>query len=129
MLLDTHTLPWLMEGNPKLSATAAALIVDPGNRLYLSMAFIWELAIKLGLKKIGLSVRLELFLSTAISGYSLNVLDVTLQDCIRYEPLPFPLDKHRDPFDRMIVVPAQQHSLSIAGNDSAFDAYGITRLW
>ena len=129
LLLDTHTLLWLMDGNPKLSETAAALIADPANLLHLSMASIWELAIKLGLKKIGLSVSLDVFLSTAISGFGLHVLEATLQDCIRYALLPFPLDKHRDPFDRMIIVQAQQRSLVIVGNDVAFDAYNLTRLW
>ena len=129
LLLDTHTLLWLMEGNPKLSRTAASLIADPANRVHLSMASIWELAIKLGLKKIGLSVQLDVFLATAIHGYALNVIDISLEDCIHYEPLPFPLSDHRDPFDRMIIVHAQQHSLSIVGNDVAFDPYGITRLW
>jgi PIN domain nuclease of toxin-antitoxin system len=129
LLLDTHTLLWLMDGNPKLSGRAAALIADPANRMYLSMASIWELAIKLGLRKIGLSVPLDQFLTTAISGYGLNVLDVTRQNCVRYEQLSFPLDKHRDPFDRMIIVQAQQYLLSIVGNDCAFDAYGVQRLW
>jgi len=57
VLLDSHTLLWLMEANPSLSATAAALIADPANRLHLSMASVWEIGIKVGLKKMGLSVR------------------------------------------------------------------------
>ena len=43
LLLDTHTLLWLMEGSPNLSDTAATLVVDPSNRLYLSMASVWEM--------------------------------------------------------------------------------------
>lgn len=38
LLLDSHTLLWLMKGNANLSDTAAALIADPANRLHLSMA-------------------------------------------------------------------------------------------
>jgi PIN domain nuclease of toxin-antitoxin system len=129
LLLDSHTLLWLMDGNPSLSAPAAALIADPANHLHLSMASVWEIGIKVGLKKMGLSVPFSTFLTTAVSGYGLVVLPITTDDCVHYEALPFPDPKHRDPFDRMIVTHAQQHGLSLVGVDAAFDAYGVTRLW
>lgn len=129
LLLDTHTLLWLMEASPNLSATAASLIADPSNRLYLSMASIWEMAIKIGLKKLTLSVPFSTFLATATSGYGLIGLPITAADCIAYESLPFPDLQHRDPFDRMIIVHARCENLSVVGVDAAFDSYGITRLW
>lgn len=129
LLLDTHALLWLMEGDSRLSGTAAALIADPANQPSFSMASIWELSIKVGLKKVGLSVPLDKFLATAIGGYGLTVLDIAAEDCVRYASLPFPHDTHRDPFDRMLIVQAQRHALSIVGADTAFDAYGVTRLW
>lgn len=129
LLLDSHTLLWLMEANPSLSGTAAALIADPANRLHLSMASIWEIGIKVGLKKMGLSVPFATFLATAVNGYGLIVVPITTDDCINYEALPFPDPKHRDPFDRMIVTHALRNKLSVVGNDVAFDTYGIIRLW
>jgi PIN domain nuclease of toxin-antitoxin system len=45
------------------------------------------------------------------------------------ERLPFPDRQHRDPFDRMIIVHARRGGLSVVGMDSAFDSYGIIRLW
>ncbi|HSQ57638.1 MAG TPA: type II toxin-antitoxin system VapC family toxin, partial [Gemmata sp.] len=109
--------------------TATNLIADPSNRLHISMASIWELAIKVGLKKVGLSVPLETFLTTAITGYGLNVIDITIEDCVSYVSLSFPDPRHRDPFDRMIVIHSQRHSLSVIGVDDKFDIYGVTRLW
>jgi PIN domain nuclease of toxin-antitoxin system len=129
LLLDSHTLLWLMEASPSLSPTAAALIADPANRLHLSMASVWEIGIKSGLKKMGLSVPYATFLSTAVNGYGLSVLPITADDCIDYEALAFPDKQHRDPFDRMIVVHALRNSLSLVGVDVAFDPYGVTRLW
>ena len=67
LLLDTHSLLWLMEGPTNLSATAAALLANPANRLYLSMASVWEIGIKVGLKKMGLSVPFATFLATAVA--------------------------------------------------------------
>lgn len=118
-----------MEGNPSLSPTARALIGDPANRLHLSMASIWEIGIKAGLKKMGLSVPFATFLETAVKGYGLTVIPITTEDCISYEGLPFPNPKHRDPFDRMIVTHALRHNLGVIGNDLALDASGVNRLW
>jgi len=118
-----------MEGNPALSAPSRTLLADPSNKAYLSIASIWEIAIKVGLKKLGLAVPLQEFLDTAISGYRLIVLPVTTDDCVRYESLPFPNPQHRDPFDRMLITQAIRHSLDIVGNDVAFDSYRVKRLW
>ncbi len=129
LILDSHALIWLMEANPNLSSIAASLIADPANRLYLSMASAWEISIKVGLKKMVLSVPFAEFLHTAINGYGLAVLPITTDDCIAYELLPFPIAAHRDPFDRMILNHALRHSFGVIGNDQMFDAYGVTRHW
>jgi PIN domain nuclease of toxin-antitoxin system len=129
LLLDSHTLLWLMETNPALSGTAISLIADPANKIHLSMASIWEIAIKVGLKKLGLFVPFSTFLATAVTGYGLTVVPITEDDCVRYETLPFPNPRHRDPFDRMIVTQALQNNLSVVGNDVAFDVYGVPRIW
>ena len=38
LLLDTHTLLWLQDGDARLSATGKTLITDPANQRYWSMA-------------------------------------------------------------------------------------------
>jgi PIN domain nuclease of toxin-antitoxin system len=49
LLLDTHSLLWHANGDPQMSDTARSLLVDPTNELFLSMASVWEIAIKVGL--------------------------------------------------------------------------------
>jgi PIN domain nuclease of toxin-antitoxin system len=63
LLLDTHTFLWLVEGSPKLSATATAALADPVNELFLSVASVWELAIKTGNKKLALSNPLDVYVA------------------------------------------------------------------
>ena len=46
LLLDAHTLLWLVAGDPKLSTQAKASIADPTNVLLLRVESIWELEIK-----------------------------------------------------------------------------------
>ena len=77
----------------------------------------------------GLAVPFSTFLDTAINGYGLIVLPITLDDCVRYQQLPFPDKLHRDPFDRMTITHALRESMMIVGVDAAFDAYGLARLW
>ncbi|MFM7165090.1 MAG: type II toxin-antitoxin system VapC family toxin, partial [Planctomycetaceae bacterium] len=39
------------------------------------------------------------------------------------------IQHHNDPFDRMIIAQAIAEQVPVVGVDSAFDAYGVTRLW
>ena len=68
-------------------------------------------------------------MTRAITGSGLTVLAMTLNDCAGYERLVFPDRNQRDPFDRMIITHALRNGLSVVGTDSAFDSYGVTRLW
>jgi PIN domain nuclease of toxin-antitoxin system len=56
----------------------------------------------------------------------MQVLDITVAHTAQVATLPF---YHRDPFDRMLIAQAMVDAIPIVGVDSAFDAYGITRLW
>lgn len=52
LLLDTHTLLWLQDGDTRLSSAAQQHICNPANQRYLSIASVWEIAIKSGLKNL-----------------------------------------------------------------------------
>ena len=55
LLLDTHTLLWFLQNDPSLSAKARTAIEDPANQKLVSDATCWEMSIKAGLKKLGLT--------------------------------------------------------------------------
>lgn len=129
LLLDTHALIWFADNDAKLGSVALAVITDPANDLYLSMASVWEAAIKSGIGKLSLSPNYRDYLSQAVSNYGVTVLDITFEDCALYESLPFPDPQHRDPYDRMIVVHALQKSMTIVSADDKLDGYGVPRLW
>ena len=50
-LLDTHVLLWFLKNSEQLSKRAKGVILDSSNKLYVSQASIWEIAIKISLKK------------------------------------------------------------------------------
>jgi PIN domain nuclease of toxin-antitoxin system len=68
LLLDTHTFLWHADGDPRMSPAATALLIDPANELFLSMATEWEIAIKVGLKQLVLSSPYLSFMTRAITG-------------------------------------------------------------
>ena len=55
-LLDTHTLIWFLNGSKELSKTALQLIETEGAANFVSMASLWEMAIKISLGKLELKV-------------------------------------------------------------------------
>jgi PIN domain nuclease of toxin-antitoxin system len=126
LLLDTHTFLWYVFGNTQLSATARALIQDPGNDKFLSMAVPWEVGIKVSTGKLTLSRPLEAYFTEQLVLNSIQMLPITLAHIARVSILPF---HHRDPFDRMLVAQSLTENIPLVSADSALDAYGIVRLW
>jgi PIN domain nuclease of toxin-antitoxin system len=129
LLLDTHTFLWHANNDPQISSKATAHVIDPSNDLFLSMASVWEIAIKAGLGKLSLATPFITFMTRAIGGYGLTALPISQEDCAGYEQLSFPDPQHRDPFDRMIVIHALRNGLTLVGVDRTFDNYGVPRVW
>jgi len=125
-LLDTHTLLWIVTDDKQLSQNAKKIYLDNENDLFLSMASVWELAIKSSLSKVSLGMPLDEFVDTHIRGIDIDILDIRLPHVLRIENLPY---FHRDPFYRLIISQAIEDNLTILGNDSTFDQYNIKRIW
>lgn len=67
VLLDTNTFLWFSNDHQFLSPKAKALIKDPANIIWLSMASVWEMAIKVSLGKLeGMSLPLAYFVDAQI---------------------------------------------------------------
>ncbi|MFB2898428.1 type II toxin-antitoxin system VapC family toxin [Aerosakkonemataceae cyanobacterium BLCC-F50] len=125
VLLDTHTFIWYIEGSLQLSRQARDIIGVSDNNLYFSIASLWEIAIKVGKGRLVLQNSFD-ELVDVLKFLEVEVLPITLADVQGYLTLPL---HHSDPFDRMLITQAINHSLIIVGCDVAFDAYPIQRLW
>ncbi len=129
VLLDTHTVLWFIDGDPKLSGTARAVIEDDANTSYVSMASLWEIAIKVSLGKLALQQPFEPFIPQQLRRNGFVVLGIQVAHTAVVATLPFPRADHRDPFDRLIIAQAMVEDMSIVSRDDNFDAYPITRVW
>ena len=125
-LLDTHTFLW-MAGSPERLGVAARQRIDiPQSRLYLSVASVWEAAIKSSLGKLDLPAPIGVFLEEQLSATRTTVLEIRVEHAVRVEQLPL---HHRDPFDRLLVAQAQFENLPLLTCDKCFDAYDLERIW
>jgi PIN domain nuclease of toxin-antitoxin system len=126
LLLDSHTLIWAVDDPTKLTAPIEALLQDPSHDRLLSVASLWEIAIKVSLGRLPLSVPYRQWMNKAMADLSLVVLPITLDHAERTASLPW---HHRDPFDRLIVAQAQVERVPLVSADAKLDQYGITRIW
>lgn len=126
LLLDAHTLIWAVDNPVKLGRQAAIRLEDSGNELLLSAGTVWEIAIKVGLKKLTLSQPFRQWMTQAVADLGVKVLPITVEAADAQIALP---SHHRDPFDRLLVVQAQTERLVLVSADSIFDRYGVERLW
>jgi PIN domain nuclease of toxin-antitoxin system len=125
-LLDTHTFIWFIEGKPLLSARAREIIEAPQTDLVLSVASIWEAAIKFSIGKLTLSQPFAILIPAELRANDIPILDIAFVHVSRLTTLPF---HHRDPFDRMLIAQAMAENLPIISIDTIFDAYGVARIW
>ncbi|WP_040484434.1 type II toxin-antitoxin system VapC family toxin [Lyngbya aestuarii] len=123
-LLDTHTFIWLTANSPSLPETLRETI-DTAETVYLSIASLWEIAIKLQLGKLSLHQDYEL-IGAEVEASDILLLPIEFSDTVQVRNLEL---HHRDPFDRMLIAQAINRTLVIISNDEKFDAYEVERLW
>jgi PIN domain nuclease of toxin-antitoxin system len=124
--VDAHSLIWAVDDTSRLSPAAATALQDPANELLVSAATVWEIAIKVGLGKLSLSLPYRDWMNKAITDLTLSMLPVTIAYADAQAALPW---HHRDPFDRLLIAQALTDRLGIVSADAQLDAYGITRVW
>lgn len=124
LLLDTHTFIWFVSNDANLPPSIRDQI-EFTEDVFLSIASIWEIGIKVNIGKLTLQGTFEDIESQLIYN-NIKILPLTFSDTVQLRYLPL---YHRDPFDRILIAQAINNSLILISRDSAFDAYSIQRLW
>ena len=107
VLLDTHAFLWFVQDDPRLSHAARALIESGETRPFLSIASLWEIAIKMSLGKLELTQPYEEFIPQQLAANGIGILNITIEHTAAVASLPF---HSRDPFDRLMVAQAMVES-------------------
>lgn len=126
LLLDTHTLIWFLNGNEAdLSAKAKQLITDSANVSYISIASLWEMAIKIRLGSLAFEPGYDNLLAL-LDQNGFELLPVTFQHTRRLLTLPM---HHRDPFDRLLIAQSMTESLLFLTADAHIRQYEVDWAW
>ncbi len=125
-ILDTHAFVWFISGDTRLNDSARALILDTANERLLSIASLWEMAIKASLGRLKLTLPFPELIERQVRGNAMELLPVLPPHLHELTRLPF---HHKDPFDRLIIAQALAEGVPIITRDAAFESYSVTTLW
>lgn len=76
LLLDTHVFIWSFSNTKKLSLTAVQAFKNPSNRIFVSVASIWEMQIKIMLGKMKFNDTLETIINEQQTVNNIQILPV-----------------------------------------------------
>ncbi len=124
-LIDIHTFIWFIEGDKKLTKTAKEFISKKVASTFISIASLWEIAVKISLGKLELKTSFSK-ISQLIFNNGFQILPIVFEDTLILSELPF---HHRDPFDRIIIAQSITNKLSIISRDKIFSEYNISLIW
>jgi PIN domain nuclease of toxin-antitoxin system len=131
-LIDTHTLLWAITDDDELSEAARELLSFPDkNDILVSTVSFWEIAIKTSIGKLNLE-NFDFFrLQEYCDGLGFSVLKLDAQDSLYYAKLPLK-EKHKDPFDRMLIATAINNGFTFVSRDHNMPLYredGLSVFW
>lgn len=122
VLLDTHIIIWAMLNDSRLNDKMLKVILNPENRIFYSIASMWEVQIKYALKKMPIS-GIEFMHYCEQSGYHKLPIDDShiceLAGLVRDESAP----PHNDPFDRIMLSQAKAEGFIFLTHDPFFRGY------
>ena len=125
-LLDTHTFLWWNLDDPQLSAHAREIIVNGGNKIFLSAASAWEIAIKTAKGRLVLPEEPAQYLAARMSQHHFQALPVQISHAVHVYDLP---NHHADPFDRLLVAQCKLEGMPLISKDEDIKKYDVEIIW
>jgi PIN domain nuclease of toxin-antitoxin system len=125
LLLDTHTFIWYINGDAKLPAKVKKDITNIKNSCFISIASIWEIAIKQANGRLELKSGFE-SITAFLNENEIQILPIAFEHVQELLKLEY---HHRDPFDRIIIAQSIVEHLTIATKDEHFENYNVALLW
>jgi len=123
-LLDTHIFLYFINGDPQIPQKTINLINNPNQKIYFSMASIWEIVIKINIGKLKLKDNITSIYALLLQ-YNIEILQPNVYDFKVYLTLPL---IHKDPFDRLIISQAIANDLTVISDDQYIRNYPNLKL-
>ena len=126
LLLDTHAFIWWDDDYNKLSSPVQSALLDPKNTIYLSLVSIWEMQIKVQLKKLKFDRPLSDKITEQVDKNDLQLLPILDRHIYELSILPH---HHRDPFDRLLIAQSRIEKMVFITQDNSIKKYDVQTLW
>lgn len=116
-----------MSGSERLSKKVRTVFADETALLLLSVASVWEIALKSDKGKIVAPADL---VDDAINAFRIEELPVKTGHVRRASQLPA-IPEHKDPFDRLIAAQAILEGVPLVTNDASLRRHyeGLSTVW
>jgi PIN domain nuclease of toxin-antitoxin system len=124
-LIDTHVFIWYATGDKRLGKNIIS-ILENDNQIYLSIASLWEMAIKVNIGRLEFKEPFEQIATQQIAINNYKVLNIKPEHTFHLSNLEL---IHKDPFDRIIISQAIIENMPVISKDNYFKNYGIEVVW
>ena len=125
-LLDTHAALWWWIDSPRLGTAARRLIEGAADRVCLSVASIWEIAIKSHAGRLPELPAFRAEYPGLLAANGFDLLAITDRHAMQAAYLE---GVHRDPFDRVIAAQSLCEQLVVVTRDPQIAAFGCQVIW
>jgi PIN domain nuclease of toxin-antitoxin system len=130
LMLDTHTLLWVIGKTDKLSKKVVQEIQNPGNEVIVSAVSLWEIALKHSIGKLEVDFDIK-----KIPDYcaKMDIHLIPLDPIDALESLNLPKkENHKDPFDKMLIYQCIKYGYTLVSKDKKIEVYaenGLMYIW
>lgn len=125
LLLDTHVFLWFISGDNQLPESIIEKISDTKNNCFISIASIWEIAIKLAIDKLEIQDGFKT-IENFLENNDIEILPINIRHLKELISLP---RHHNDPFDRLIISQSISEGMTLVSKDRIFNDYNLNILW
>lgn len=121
LLIDTHIFLWFILDDPRLTPELFDLL-EADHDVFVSIASLWEIAIKNSLNKLRLPGEFNPFIEEQVQINDFKILDINYKHLDLITRLEF---HHRDPFDRLLIAQSITETMPIVSLDAQFKYYPV----
>lgn len=129
-VLDTHTFLWTISNIENISKKAIDVIKNSNNEIFISAVSLWEISIKVRIKKLDLDTIEPEELILLAEKMEFQLIGLSPEEAATYYKLKE--ETHNDPFDRMLIWQCISRNLPIISKDKEFSKflpYGLKLIW
>lgn len=121
-VVDTHIFLWLIFSPENIATTKMNVLKNPNHLIGISCISFWEISIKFNLGKMELYGYLPSDLPRLAEQMELEILPIDYSIMANFYQLK-KVEKHKDPFDRLIIWQCISQNYTLISHDTKFPEY------